>query len=213
MKYINGILRRMRVLFIGNSLTYYAPGDGGAVLHDLPGALERAAPGWRCGRVARHGASLEEHRHDARVAQELRPGRWDYVVLQENTERALSHEAATRGDALWFDARIKAAGARTALFSTWAPRDRPEVAARLSGLCGRLAAELGALLVPVGDAWRRAAAARPGLALYLEDGFHPAPLGSYLSACVFTRSLSGTLAELPGDEERAFLRQVARQAA
>ena len=96
--------------------------------------------------------------------EEQRRRRRAKAVSSENTERARPSGAATRADVPWGSARIKAAGARTALFLDWAPRDRPEVAARLSGLCGRLAAELGALLVPVGDAWRRRRQARPGLA-------------------------------------------------
>ena len=40
------------------------------------------------------------------------------------------------------------------------------------------------LLLPAGDAWRAAWAVDPGLPLYGPDGFHPSPMGTYLSALV-----------------------------
>jgi hypothetical protein len=51
-----------------------------------------------------------------------------------------------------------------------------------------LARELGALLAPVGPAWQRALVDSPQLRLYQKDDSHPAPLGTYLAACVSIRS-------------------------
>jgi hypothetical protein len=46
-------------------------------------------------------------------------------------------------------------------------------------------------LLPAGDAWRAAWRRDGTLALYGRDGFHPAPLGSYLAALVISQRLSG----------------------
>jgi len=62
-----------------------------------------------------------------------------------------------------------------------------------------LAKELGALLAPVGPAWQRALVDSPQLRLYQKDDSHPAPLGTYLAACVFYSLIYGKPAEsLPG---------------
>ena len=52
-----------------------------------------------------------------------------------------------------------------------------------------IAAELAALVVPLGPAWQAALRQRPDLRLYVEDGSHPSKAGSYLAACVFYATL------------------------
>ncbi|MBI3553927.1 MAG: SGNH/GDSL hydrolase family protein [Elusimicrobia bacterium] len=185
--------RPLRALFVGNSLTYFeAPApEGRLVLNDLPALLSRISPrlNMRTDRISRDGASLEDHLSSPSLAARLRPGAWDLVVLQENSERAINDAAGVRRDARELCARIKASGARPLLFATWAPSGRPEAASGLDRFFGGLAAELGALLVPVGRAWEEAGRERPRLALRMPDGAHPGPLGAYLSACVFRSCL------------------------
>lgn len=196
----------LRVLFVGNSLTYFAPGAGPAE-HDLPGALGAmtgAVRGLAAERIVRDGACLREHIEGTVLDRALRPGRWDWVTLQESRERAAADPAGTREDLRRLDERVRAVGARTALFSPWG--DAP-----LEAFHERLALELSLRLVPVGRAWRLALGERPGLTLLREDGLHAAPLGTYLCACVFYACLWG---EPPAaeTEERAFLRRMALEA-
>ncbi len=47
------------------------------------------------------------------------------------------------------------------------------------------AKEVGAVLLPVGEAWRAAWRLDPQLALYSPDGFHPSEVGTFLAALVF----------------------------
>ena len=68
---------------------------------------------------------------------------------------------------------------------TWAGRDRPEDQATIAGAYRRAAKDCGALLAPVGTAWRQALAQDPGCALHHRDGRHAGPAGAYLTACVF----------------------------
>lgn len=199
----------LRVLFVGNSLTYFAPGAGQAE-HDLPGELAElagarpAGRGLAAERIVRDGACLREHIEGAALERALRPGRWDWVSLQESRERAAADPAGTREDLRRLGERVRAAGARASLFSPWG--DGP-----LEALHERLALELGLRLVPVARAWRRALGERPGLALLREDGLHAGPSGTYLSACVFYACFWG---EPPAAETegRAFLRSVALEA-
>ena len=123
------------------------------------------------------------------------------------------------------DRRIRARGARTMLFLTWAHRDgdrrnRPgdsfvAMQSRLVDGYAELAAELSATIAPVGLAWAEAWRRRPGLELWADDGRHPSRAGSYLAACVFYAVLTGrdpTMSAFTDGLEAAdarFLQQVA----
>jgi hypothetical protein len=81
--------------------------------------------------------------------------------------------------------KIKASGARTVLFMTWAYRDSFVSMQTLSRKAyEELAADLKADLAPIGTAWEKAHAARPQLELWSGDGNHADMRGSYLAACV-----------------------------
>lgn len=55
----------------------------------------------------------------------------------------------------------------------------------------KAATDDGAVLVPVGEAWRSARASYPSIVLFQSDGSHPSVAGTYLSACVFYVALTG----------------------
>ena len=134
-----------RILFIGNSLTY---------ANDLPGrvcALARAA-GARptCESVAKPDYSLEDHWNDRDARRAIARG-WDFVVLQQGPSalpesRVLLVEFAKR-----FDAEIRKAGARTALYMVWPSRARRADFDRVSESYAIAAAAIGGLLLPVGE--------------------------------------------------------------
>lgn len=83
----------------------------------------------------------------------------------------------------------------------------------------RIAAELNALLVPAGNAWKIAKTIDSSLVLWLTDGYHPALIGSYMTACVFYAKFFDEspigLAYTAGisPETAAFLQTCASQAA
>jgi len=83
-----------------------------------------------------------------------------------------------------FDAEIKKAGARTALYMVWPSYARRGDFAGVSQSYAAAANDVKALLLPAGDAWRAAWATDAGLPLYGSDGFHPSPMGTYLAALV-----------------------------
>jgi hypothetical protein len=81
-----------------------------------------------------------------------------------------------------FAERIRAAGARPALFSVW-PTDgsQPGFDATLASY-GAAAEAVDGILVPAGEAWRAAWARDSRLTLTIVDGFHPSLLGSVIAA-------------------------------
>jgi hypothetical protein len=84
-----------------------------------------------------------------------------------------------------FDQAIKAAGAKTVLYMTWARLSAPESQQTISEAYINIGGELGAIVVPVGLAWQRFLREHEAPALYDRDQSHPTLAGSYLAACVF----------------------------
>jgi hypothetical protein len=189
---------RQRVLFVGNSFTSR---------NDLPGlvAALAAADGRRLEHrlVSAGGASLRRHWNAGEALREVRSGRYDRVVLQEQSTLPLKNPGRMHENVRLFDAEIRAAGARTVLYMTWTRRAAPEAQAAITAAYLDVARELGADVIPAGEAWARCAREVGAPELYDRDGSHPTPAGSYLAACaayavLFGRSPAGNGAEVPG---------------
>jgi hypothetical protein len=205
----------LRVLFIGNSLTY---------ANDLPAMVAAlAGPSAGAVRIEVQDASnpnyaLEDHWADPRTMDALDQGGWDVVVLQQGPSSLPENQANLRDFATRFADRIRSLGGAPALYMVW-----PDVT-RLSffdavSLSYRAAAEAaGAALYPAGEAWRAAWLEDASLTLYGGDGYHPSVLGSYLAALTIYRGLThrsviGALApEGVSGEVAAILQRAAEQA-
>jgi len=84
---------------------------------------------------------------------------------------------------------IKSQEARTVFYLTWARKGQPQMQERLNHAYVSIAKALEADVAPVGTAWQRALREDPALELYMRDGSHPSPDGTYLAACVFYATL------------------------
>ncbi len=176
----------LRVLFIGNSLTY---------TNDLPGALMHAA---RTGgdtiyveMIAKPNYALIDHltsSSDAEAA--IRRGGWDYVVLQQGpTTLPINRDSLI----LWtrmFDPIIRSVGARPALFMVWPPAGQAGGFEAVRASYQAAAAAVDGVFLPAGAAWQDALQRDGTLALYGGDQFHPGPLGSYLAAITIYETLT-----------------------
>jgi hypothetical protein len=170
----------LNVLFIGNSFT---------ARNDLPGMIARLAEaaGARMEHrlVSAGGASLRMHWNKGVAVEAIRRGRYDYVVLQEQSTLPVKNAARMHENVRLFDAAIKAAGAKTALFMTWARQHAPETQRLITDAYEAIGRETGAVVVPVGRAWERYMKDYDSPVLHDRDRSHPSPAGSYLAACVF----------------------------
>jgi len=179
----------LRVLFIGNSYTYY---------HDMPtliGQLAAAAGEVQpldVGLSVLSGASLQRHWERGEAVTRMRQGGWDYVVLQEQSTLPIYNPSQMHEAVRLFDTAIREADARAVLFLTWARQNLPKQQSAISRAYFAIAEELGATVVPVGVAWQRAISERSDLVLHMKDQSHPSPLGAYLTACVFYAALYET---------------------
>ena len=168
------------ILFVGNSFTQR---------NDLPGML--AAMAAERGIAVAHelisagGASLRMHWNAGHAAKSIATGGYDYVVLQEQSTLPVKNAKRMAENVRLFDDAIKAAGAKTVLYMTWAREHSPETQQAIADAYNSIGKELGAMVVPVGEAWRKFVEKHDAPALYDRDQSHPTPAGTYLAACVF----------------------------
>jgi len=179
-----------RVLFLGNSYTYF---------NDLPAMFsELAKAGSQCTvetrMIAPGGKRLKDHWESSASHEALNSQAWDFVVLQDQstlgTNLYFEGKARVGGDEifrpyaeLWAN-EIRKHHATPVFYLTWARKATPEDQAALNYAYIRAAKNTHSLVAPVGLAWARIRQRDPTIDLYYRDGSHPSPAGSYLAACV-----------------------------
>jgi hypothetical protein len=164
----------VRVLFIGNSYTAYNNG--------IDGDFHGLAPKTVTARSAPGGATLEQHLADSHTKQLLDQG-WDYVVIQEQSQRSVSDYSGFARSVSSFMPRIAIAGARPYLLMTWARPDSPAVTtSALRSAADSVAHSTRVTVIPAGTAFAGSQSVHPSIPLNISDG-HPTKEGTYLAAC------------------------------
>lgn len=198
-------------LFIGNSFTIGSGDKNTTSLNGVPGmvALLAEAGGhvkpdvMKCTQA---GYSLQDHLNNTRKWEafvDKRP--WSAVVLQEYSTLPTSYDNGEKGDIETFVKSAKQMESifesqdpdiKIYLFQTWAREKTHHIYHRnfqggpeqmfkeVREGYQRVAKEIGATLIPAGDAWELSIKTRPELNLYLHDRYHASTLGSYLNALV-----------------------------
>ena len=224
-----------KVLFVGNSFTYY-----NSSLHNHVGNFLRAGgtrkPGaTRLRALTLSGARL--HEHAGAIAGLVKPDEWDRVVMHGHSTAMMSEEntGLFNSAAKKFARIIRDNGAEPVLLMTWPYKGRPEMTSNLRKGYGRAGELIDAQVLPVGLAFDRVNRAHPDIELYSPDisAFtgtgdevrisyqaavkHPSEAGTYLAAAVVVAALFG---ESPLDsryragldaETAAILQQVAAE--
>ena len=166
-----------RVLFIGNSLTFWNQG--------VDVMVKKLVPGVETKRVAVGGATLETlwNNDEARLAC----AEQDVVVLQEDLPET-SRESFRRHAKLWCE-HVRTYGAEPVFYAAWAYDRLPTFDD--DAICAeheKVAAENNARIAPVGAA---RTAGPEGLDLFDDDREHPSLAGTYLAACVIAATIYG----------------------
>jgi phage tail protein X len=177
------------VLFIGNSLTYY--NDLPLIVEALADSVPGLAPQERLAvsMAAYPDFGLAEHWQDGTALQALERNTWNTVVLQQGSSALDESRVILREFTKRFDAKVKAAGARTALYAVWPSAARQFDFDRVNESYTLAASDVNAMLFPVGEAWRAAWRRDANMALYSPDGLHPTVRGSYVGALVIASML------------------------
>ena len=177
----------MKVLFIGNSHTYFndMPHLFAGMCEALTGertevtmlAFSNRTLAWHC-----------EEYFSVRFA--LLYGAYDYCVIQqfghpippiEETEPPL--EKLIR--------LCERVGTKPVLYMTWAKKNEPEKAAEIETIYRTLAKKYDALLVPIAELFEALRADHPEIDLYWIDGSHASPYGDYLIAAAISAVITG----------------------
>jgi hypothetical protein len=183
----------IRIFFVGNSLTY---------VNDVPGMLQALADSAGDERLAIASLALPnyaliDHWTDGSAQREIANGGWAWVVLQQGWTPPGVYRDTLRLATRNFAAEIAKVGAKTALYQTWPPADRPGEFVGSIESYELAAADVGGVLFPVARAWLAAWERDPSLVLY-SDGLHASVAGSYLAALVmYARILGRTPVGLP----------------
>jgi hypothetical protein len=153
-----------------------------------------APPGW----------ALKSHVKSDELIQSLKHDKWDYVVVQEQSEAPAGRTADVEKDTYVNAAKICKyvregnPDAKVIFYMTWGHKDGisnrvegyplPDSYAgmqlRLMTSYLEMAYDNDAWCAPVGMAWQKIRADRPNLQLYMADRSHPSMAGSYLAANV-----------------------------
>lgn len=211
----------MRILFIGNSHTYFN-GMPFMVRHML---RQGGRPQADVSMVAPDGRPLAWHAKEPTTRFAIRMHPWDRIVLQQQTHPFAGYDALAE-DFAGLEPHLRFAGAPVTLCMVWCRKGQAELQPEIDAAAMRLAQEQRIALAPVSRAWHRIQADRPDIELYQPDGSHASPAGSYLAACIYFglfmhRSPAGqdarieaggmTLVDLPRDAADA-LQEAAWQA-
>jgi hypothetical protein len=177
-----------RILFIGNS--YTSRNELPRLLAELAAAAEHPRR-MEFELVFAGGASLKRHWNAGIAREKLARLSWNYVVLQEQSTLPVKNPVRYQESVRLFAPEIDRHGAKPVLYLTWARQQAPDTQESITRAVEEIAAEINAVVVPVGLAWRSVIAKYGDIALYTDDGSHPTAAGSYLAACVFLASLFG----------------------
>ncbi|MBQ6715003.1 MAG: SGNH/GDSL hydrolase family protein [Clostridia bacterium] len=175
----------MRILFLGNSFTYF---------HDLPHIVSHMLS---CEVQAhtRGGARLSEQLNPetemgAKTLKALKEEKWDYVVMQEQSFAPVGSFDAFLNSVKALSALIKENGATPVLYASWAYKEGTEkltstnlsyteMADALRNNYQKAAESSGALMADVGTLFTKT---RDIITPYEPDNYHPSEAGTALAA-------------------------------
>ncbi|MDA9588479.1 hypothetical protein N9R82_05375 [Flavobacteriaceae bacterium] len=183
-----------RILFIGNSFTFY---------WNLPSQVEQMALEkglqWEITQTTASGASLRDHwQGNKALKTKLLLGRetFDRVIFQEHSTYPLVHVDTTS----FYYNKLKtllATKTKVYMYSTWmypgisGKENYPNSTNPIEENLKTQVAGAEDQLLRIGAAFELFASRYPNIELFTDDKKHPSPQGSYLAACVIFSSLSG----------------------
>lgn len=187
----------LRVLFVGNSYTYF---------WNLPQTVEAMAHSQEVPIVARKstagGTNWKQHWEGDKGLETrkiIKEGNWDVVILQNHSRSTLDYldQFMEYGEKLI--ELVKETGAKPVLYETWSRAYNPLMINQIKEGYHALAEKHQLEVVHIGKIWDITLKLRPDLRLYDPDQSHPSTIGTYLTACAFYSYLSGNSAD-PLDE-------------
>lgn len=189
-----------RVLFVGNS--YTAANNLPQLFSDLSASLGESV---QTAMNTPGGYTFQLHSSDATTLSLIQSQAWDFVVLQEQSQRPSFPPAQVAVEVLPYARQLDSLillnnpCTETVFYMTWGRKygDASNCAAwppvcTFSGMQQQLRQaylQMGndnnALVAPCGMAWQQSWTTDSSINLWVSDNSHPSVEGSYLAACVF----------------------------
>jgi hypothetical protein len=177
------------VLFVGNSLTYQ---------NDLPGMVSALAKAGgvelQTGTLTLAGHALIDYVLDGSIQPIIANGArggWKFIVMQQGPSTVPICRDTLVLAVQEIDRLGKQGNAKSVVMMAWPSQARSFDFPKVHESSQMAAVTVGAQFAPAGDAWLRALDGDPTLALYGPDGYHPAPLGTFLAALVLYEQVTG----------------------
>ena len=197
----------LNILFIGNSYTFF---------FDLPGMILKIAQHDKNNKtplnvrsVTYGGATLTEHWSNQKTRQVMRSQHWDIWVLQEQSLQSMYRNTIAQSHRTieTFYNHARPQKTEIVLFKTW-PRQPnsawysdPKYAKALRSAeymfgtidtkITQISQKLNIRVAPIADYWYFTSLYYPDMDIYGSDATHASIKGSYLTALIFYKTLTG----------------------
>lgn len=176
--------KKINVLFLGNSLTYY---------NNLPELVKKIAAcdsvdmSYRS--ISLPNYALVDHWSDGKAQQEIKSGKYNYVVVQQGPSSQLEGRSYLLEYGLKFDELCDQNNARLVVYMVWPAKARASDFSGVFNSYKLLADSAKAIFCPAGKGWLNVWENYPDFTLYSEDDFHPDYRGSLLAALIIYGSI------------------------
>ncbi len=178
-----------KVLFVGNSFTFYNSGVDYHLQQMLNADKSSDSTSYIIQKIAVSSYTLQDHYNDSLTIRKIRSDKWNKIVLQEQSTRPMTNRDLFLQYATLLDAKVKKDSASTVLYMTWPEKATPGDITSLSSAYLYVGQQIHAPVVPVGLVWEYVVNTYPQLNLYFTDNKHPGLPGTFLIACTFYNSL------------------------
>ena len=173
------------ILFLGNSHT--ASNDFTGMVKSL---LESDGSGRKVSFRLMASGFLEDFAQNQDARREARSGKWKYIVLQGAKQSSSHKYVYSQAGCIEIAKVAVASGSKTLLFAEW-PRRGWDETEYILGIYGEIAKASGATIAPLCRCWDAALKNQPKLDLWMRDGNHASPAGSFLAACGLYYQIAG----------------------
>lgn len=196
--------KKIRVLMVGNSLTYCARNR---TVSDLEKMAKKAKRKISIKRLTYNNEKLANwanprHKNGKRLYREIRSGKWDYIVLQEQTDASVKPSFIKESKKLAAYIHKKSPKTQIIYNCTWAYKKGKKISGKkysfsrmqktMNQNYQTVARQTGGRVCRSGDAflkYRKSSGKKKNL--YLKDNNHASRYGWYLNACCLYGAIFG----------------------
>lgn len=174
----------IRILFIGNSLTYS---------NDLPALIVKEGLKRdivvKTEMIAYPNYALEDHWNDGQIQGRIKKGGFDYVVVQQGPSSQSDGRQMLLSYGIKIDEICEQANAKLVFYMVWPAKVNLYTFEGVIANYRNAAEQTESILCPVGEVWKNHFESTGDYSYYSADEFHPSLKGSQVAAQIIADSL------------------------